>query len=1338
MDSYIAEATLRKNFDVEAHSMAMAYLIKRYLSDTVTTALATDSATGTRKEQVQQSLADDFSALAVDAQIRTTIEETHSLHEVLKGILPLYKSGSFQRKYVEFLINRTATEDVVINNAELFGIKGVVRFSSEAAPYIDINLRSENILNTITHEATHVYFFKNAHKFERTTTKPDTITDDEWDFLRTAHDLFKIVHRKPVRDTSRYPIGSVTGKAIDGKNYTPYGTSSLTEFVAELYSNEHFRQWVAEEVSYQRGVSLSTSKNWLRTLFSKFLKIVGIELTNKQLTEFLESGLQFFSKTPERLDSRTNAYLKDTTRAQEDEYNGVRYYTFKRRTAFGEPQLAGSARFDEDTGTWEFNYADENNNAITEDGLSIDEVINKALDLDMQVYGRSGIDSPGHFLQSQINRTMLTHPRLSKILESVRFGLMRFLSEDAVNKAMAHIYNAALTFEHYAMNRDALHIWLDRALQAIGADPKNAQNILNTISAKTATFLNERGLNGEQTLADHKIAIKELANRFGVNKEQLNDIVYALTAKHRKEAFENNPGEIDPYTGEYTRDTSKVSGFWFTDKQGNKVQDDDGSKYLASLDANQQIFANQLEQLWIAQNNSVLDFEYQAGAISKDQYESQYGKFYAPLRNADSQATAFYKRALGRTTKAADPATNYYNFANARIMYAQHQMKMGQLLDTALTENVQSVIEVNQAHFVQTGDGLKRKWTQANRQDPAVITVWRDNTRYTMRITDEHIANAIRKASNRQMTGIWAVLAGVTRSMSLVRTSLSPTFVPVAFARDVLTAVGNVQAAFRDLGTGSLSDAQAREISGRIPATAMKAALSILRNNAKGIRSWEYDVFKRVGGGITMNARYDFEQANEWLNTELTTARDGTPRQMGTGLKSLKQGLKKATEISHAFEDATRFAAFMEYLKLKNGGREFANEQELVTFLTANPEVRAAAVTGSKNITGNFEIKGANVGFRSLYMFFNASMVGLSTTVNMFDPRHGVHGVKYGAMLAGAMLASMVLMDADMGDDEDGKSKLSRVPKVGDSLCAYGVCLPVPHEARFVTNFVKSAYHMLRGDYSLGEATANTMHGILQAGSPMQFDGFYNAQNSMHTLVQNIVPTLGQLPVQLATGLNSFGKEIVPEYAYTANGQRIVDAMDWQKSKMSDPDWTKWTAMNLQKLLGIDISSSELDHTAQFVLGSVYTAVKRMGRGVAEGAPTSDILLNAVGRGFVGEYDSRAMVDSAKAELKKLKAEITMGDSVDNMLRASDDLKQDPRYAKLVALERSVENAERNLRYNGKSYSELYRQKQRALVTDDIDAILESNEGIDYLNYLRREVYGKFYDELEYIREGIE
>lgn len=1370
LDQYIKVAELTQD-DTAVHSVAMARLLREYLMDKVIVKQVTQKLPSEKAKKVAESLSMDFTSLRTGQQWGNFINSHNSLHKTLQAMLEHTPQGSFQHKYLTFLSNHARANDVYVevvpaNQMPAPNAMGLFN-SAHGAIYIKRNLPIEDLFHTIAHEATHAYTTRTAYRYRnwRNAIAQNNgvalpyeqygLNLEEVRFFESAEGLYNELRDSGEIDSS-HPLYNELFPTRDqksGKEY-PYGVSmdisnprSLSEFIAELYSNEHLRDYAAKVIAKKNQTSLKQAQSIIRSITQKFLGLFISFPSDNEIENFLQVGFRIFMRAPwaEPNGRASMAHLlqknftntRDArTKAEEDQENGVRYYTFKRRQAFGDPELAGSARFNEDTGDWEFNYSTEEGQVVTVAGLNINDVMEMALDNDLQVYGRSGLEGTGHYLSNQLDRLKMAHPRIAKALENFRFFLMSFMNEGKVNNAISHLYEAVLTFEHYAMNRDSLHTWLERALRDAGRDPQNAQNTINDIMAKTQTFLNERGLDGNMTFKDHKVAIVEAAKAHGLTLQELNLLVYALTAKHRKALFDKDPGEINPYTGQPVRDGSLVSGFAWTDANGKQVKDDDGSKYIASLTGSKSQFVQKLEQMWIEQNNAVLDFELAAGAISRGQYEAQYGLFYAPLRNVDDQASAFYKRALGRTTLAKDPATNYYNFANARIMYAQHQMKMGALLDIALTENVQNILEVNQVHFVQSGDGLKKQWNKANVSDPATITVWRDNKQYVMRLTDKFVADRFHKMQDKEMTGAWAYLAAATRALSTVRTSLSPTFVPVAFARDVLTAMGNVQGAFRDLGNYSLKDHEARDISGRIPGRALTAAFSILGNKAKQTRSWEYDVFKRVGGGITMNAKYDFEVANDWLNQELRTGKEGTAVQIGTGLKAAKKGIKGAMEISHAFEDATRFATFMEYVELKHGSK-FTSEQQLVDFLQANPELKKAAVTGSKNITGNFEIKGANVGWRAAYMFFNASMVGASTMVNMFDPRHGSHGFKFGLMIAGAMLASLAMVDADLGDDEDGKSMAHRINKLGDSICVKGVCIPVPHEGRWLTNFVTALYFSAKGDYTIGQGVAKTMHGVLQTGSPMQFDGLSTSGNTMHTLMQNLLPTIAELPFQLATGYNSFGKEIKSEYAYTANGQRIMNAMDWQKIKVSDPEWTRWLAMNAQKWLGLDVSSSEIDHTMQFVLGSVYTSLKKSGQAYFQGGSMSDVMYNFMGRSFGMNYDNRAMIDEMRNKLRKAKAELSMGNSVENMIRSSDELKADPRYAAVVKLEKQVEAAEKNLRFNGKSYSELFRLKQNAILTENVDAILEANEGIDELSRQRRELYGQFHDILDELLEGV-
>ena len=927
----------------------------------------------------------------------------------------------------------------------------------------------------------------------------------------------------------------------------------------------------------------------------------------------------------------------------------------------------------------------------------------------------------------------MLYPPLAKAVTKLHQLLTNFIDVETATNFTNTLTSKLLWLEHNLHDRDAIFTWVDRMMAQLYKDqPEKRTDLQREVQTLRAQYLNEfteSGI-GRKTMKDHRELISDWATRQGITVEQLSEMTYALMARERTEQFKKDNGGIDPYTGKPIRELGKVSGFRFNGKA-----DDDASAYFASLTAQQAAQVEEFRKMWIAMNDGMLNLEYASGVLSTEQYYNMRGKFYAPLKNEDSFIGAFYKRATGRHSKAKDPFTTWFEMAEARSIWALKQKEYSLLLDVVQDNALGNILQVNQTHRTSLKDSIGHQWRAPNMSDGTAWTVYKNGVRHTLSINDKGLQDIYRSAKTwEEKSGFWSAMAHITRAMSAVRTSLSPSFIPVAYARDLLTSVVNIQAAFRTSEAGQvLSDAEAMTLAGKVVARSLSSVGGILKGKWQGTRGWQYDVFKRLGGGINMNARMDAEDYNRLFQNALM-AKPKSPLQL-TG-QVAKGGVHKLMQISHATEDSVRFATFMEFLEMR-AGRKFTDEADLIQFLTANPKLKQQAISASKHITGNFEVKGNNIGMRSLFMFFNASMVGGRNAAHMFDTRHGTHALKMMGVIGALSLASLAMMDAELGDDEDGKGKASRVSATENGIC-WGMsgCLQLPHETRWISALMKANYEYLKGDISLGDATKMVMRGLHQSsGIPFQVIGA-DGNPTAHSFTMGVMPTLAQLPFQLFTNVDQFGRDITPEYAYDANGQRIMNAADWQKAKLSDPDWAKGMAMFGQKWFGLDVSASQYNHIANFILGSVYTNGKKIAKGMNNGDSFSQIFGSVAGSGFTPKYNDYAMMNDVKDRIKELKNDLMMGDSVHNMVRGRDELKTDARYAKLVALEKQYEKAQRAMSYNGKSYSELIRERESAIQNDDIDLLLEANTGLDVLMLERQQEAGQLLQLLEEFEQG--
>lgn len=1309
-------------------------------------------------EAMNTALTDDSLGHAVRVAM-----SSGSLAQTLGSVQSFFKPGEVGGRVVGRLTQLAMDNDVQITSlskAEMesrFGqdVKGA--YDNESGQiYIRNDLGFTQTAQTLVHEATHAYFNRSAFAYNAyigalstdSTVKPETygLTRTDVKLMEDAYAMMDQVRDSTAYLNPRYGVNTVVD--LEG-NTRAYGLSfdknnpeALAEFMSELYSSEGFRRATAQALAEVNETNEATGWRRVRALLRKIAEFFGFTnpQTQRDVAEFIENSMSLLGTVPYRVANGGVSRLATAdegfvSRFVTDANRGIQFYTFKQKNGLGGKSEGVASAYRNDNGTWNFEYINpvDLSQIVQKDGLTEAELADEAVRYNLQVLTRNGNTNVHKHLSETIHRVNMLYPPLAKAVTKLHQLLTNFIDVETATNFTNTLTSKLLWLEHNLHDRDAIFTWVDRMMAQLYKDqPEKWTDLQREVQTLRAQYLNEfteSGI-GRKTMKDHRELISDWATRQGITVEQLSEMTYALMARERTEQFKKDNGGIDPYTGKPIRELGKVSGFRFNGKA-----DDDGSAYFASLTAQQAAQVEEFRKMWIAMNDGMLDLEYASGVLSTEQYYNMRGKFYAPLKNEDSFIGAFYKRATGRHSKAKDPFTTWFEMAEARSIWALKQKEHSLLLDVVQDNALGNILQVNQTHRTSLKDSIGHQWRAPNMSDGTAWTVYKNGVRHTLSINDKGLQDIYRSAKTwEEKSGFWSAIAHITRAMSAVRTSLSPSFILTAYARDLLTSVVNIQAAFRTSEAGQvLSDAEAMTLAGKVVARSLSSVGGILKGKWQGTRGWQYDVFKRLGGGINMNARMDAEDYNRLFQNALM-AKPKSPLQL-TG-QAAKGGVHKLMQISHATEDSVRFATFMEFLEMR-AGRKFTDEADLIQFLTANPKLKQQAISASKHITGNFEVKGNNIGMRSLFMFFNASMVGGRNAAHMFDTRHGTHALKMMGVIGALSLASLAMMDADLGDDEDGKSKSSRVSATENGIC-WGMsgCMQLPHETRWISATMKAGYELLKGDISLGDAVKMVMRGLHQsAGIPFQVIGA-DGNPTAHSFTMGVMPTLAQLPFQLFTNVDQFGRDITPEYAYDANGQRIMNAADWQKAKLSDPDWAKGMAMFGQKWFGLDVSASQYNHIANFILGSVYTNGKKIAKGMNNGDSFSQIFGSVAGSGFTPKYNDYAMMNDVKDRIKELKNDLMMGDSVHNMVRGRDELKTDARYAKLVALEKQYEKAQRAMSYNGKSYAELIREKESAVQNDDIDLLLEANTGLDVLMLERQQEAGQLLQLLEEFEQG--
>ena len=132
--------------------------------------------------------------------------------------------------------------------------------------------------------------------------------------------------------------------------------------------------------------------------------------------------------------------------------------------------------------------------------------------------------------------------------------------QEAADNFLDNAVGVAMKLEYYTQDRDVMLTWATRmAVAKYGKDnvPLDLQNEANIIRAEYNNYMTESGI-GKLTGFDHKKLITDYVEKLGWTKEFTSDVVYAAMARERSRQFAENPGGINPYTGEHWRDTNHV------------------------------------------------------------------------------------------------------------------------------------------------------------------------------------------------------------------------------------------------------------------------------------------------------------------------------------------------------------------------------------------------------------------------------------------------------------------------------------------------------------------------------------------------------------------------------------------------------------------------------------------------------------------------------------------------------------------------------------------------------------------------------------------------------------
>lgn len=1093
--------------------------------------------------------------------------------------------------------------------------------------------------------------------------------------------------------------------------------TGVHEFVAELLSNPKFQ--TAYDKLHANGAPRGFFDS-VRAFFKRIGALLGLN-SNEQpaLFQLITNTTSLFEPNNGR--TQTIKGVPGLSRKI------VRQVIFAGRTQEQnrDSHIAAIAQLDEDNGLWSLNWWDEQGQSHEETGLTWDQTETLAQKSGFVPKHRSEMSQQEKYVQD-VTEMAYNH---SGLLYSLFKGIQRVLPPQ-FSEPVLRVLDRTIRWS--AINLNNSTSWITTleniAKNAYGAKvPVEVETRINALRQKASAELNHYGVGGKLNLRDHMDILTQLAQRSGMTKEDLDDLAYALRAPHFIRRKKRASGEQDPYYKGRDLLTDTITGFGYYVLNGKRVakgtkgatwvKDDTGEKYMASLTPQQRAFAKEFEKAIIEMNNNTLDFELAMGRIDENTYNDLYGEFYVPLQNEDSEVKAFSGRIHGRSTKAGNILSKYVANSQARINNAAESAIMREAADLLAKYPMPHMARIMSDELKTRGDKFHATYAPEGILDGRSKAFYRNGKRERLVLTDEIVSQSLAKMSKAQKNNVTNTfirhLGATTRWLGLTRTVLNPTFHITAFIRDMTLVLANTQAASR----GKLSDAESLQLSGRIIPRMMRVLPMLLKGQWDGKNAhFTYKTYLNEGG-INPMAHYDLDKITDDLDM-LAFNRGSVGSRTARGAKTLMQ-------VMHFSDNAARFSAWLEYLQMQNGGREFNSERDLIEFLRNNQEIANTARDISKNLTGNFEQKGAWGTPRSFWMFWNAIMGGVKTTYNLVNPKYGTYGLKAMGMLA-LLVAAQAAGDDE--EDEDGTPMWKRRNESVGQFHLGDFKFPIAQELMIPLNAAREFVRVAKGEQEVSTGVERVMRSVQESLMPFQTP---ETDDTAFNVAYGWSPTVIQPVVSLVANKDYFGRAVAPKNGWAQDGSFIDEPMDYQRRNMNDSVFSQWLTFEMAKLGIADVAPSSIDTWINHFIGGSGKFIGDISKSMRfEGKDPVSAFNDMLVKKYSLNYNEYAVEQEFDKEYTKLMNKMGIGESYDELL----NLEQDGARKELKKWVGEVRKAEKALRSSkGNSTGDLFTMKKELelQLNPPLDELLDIKEQLNEIQIKKKFLYMDALEELK-------
>ena len=516
-------------------------------------------------------------------------------------------------------------------------------------------------------------------------------------------------------------------------------------------------------------------------------------------------------------------------------------------------------------------------------------------------------------------------------------------------------------------------------------------------------------------------------------------------------------------------------------------------------------------------------------------------------------------------------------------------------------------------------------------------------------------------------------LGAWSRFFSQMVTTWNPAWIPVNAMRDIQAAIANAAA---DPEVGAVLAGKMMKEWKRSGHTAFKYMVADYANANDGFWGKYFkdkavnspidpaekkllDEFFEDGAGTFFLDRGGLEQTLDKLNQHMN------PMTLGK-----VKNLKDAQVLT-----ADKLSAIGDLMELLSMPIEVAPRFAMYKTLRDAGWDRSRAARYAKELTVNFNMKGASKWFRSVYIFANPAVQG---TVRLFkDYSRGKEGIakympsnRFAAVASVWMglgwAASLIARTIGGEDDEDkpGVDKLDMVPafRRATSLVlfpdVYGGSIPVAYGWNVFSTAGGYAADVMQGKMKAGTAAQRTMSAAFDAFAPIGSGA--ESESFAGTMAKTVAPSAVVPIVEMVMNENRFGAPIYKEQSQFSN----VNEADAYMHFNSVNPISKWVMHSLAELTSggknpryhsamVDVNPANVDHLVNSYLpGLISEAYKFAGTTInaISGKDTKSMDLPLVGR-FKAKVDEETFDAGAfrrvAAQVDTIATEYTSPDTTD-------------------------------------------------------------------------------------------